>query len=54
MNTVKENKDISKLEARIIQYSKIFMMAFFLLMVAAFLSFLFYKIGDKSIAIQCF
>lgn len=47
MNTIKENKEISKYEARFIQYSKILMMFIFL-------SLLLYKFVDKSILIQCF
>jgi len=46
MNTVKENKDISKGEARFIQYFKIILMV-------SFLSFIVYKFHNNTILLQC-
>jgi hypothetical protein len=46
-NTIKENKEISKTEARFIQYAKIIMMAFFL-------GYLIYKIGDRTLILNCY
>lgn len=46
-NTVKENKEISKGEARFIQYSKIIMMFLFL-------AFLFLKFVDKTLILSCY
>lgn len=46
-NTVKENKEISKLEARVIQYSKILFMFLGLIMFAILL----YKMGEVKIMV---